>query len=101
MLPLFLHALSAAVKRYCQKLYNQLFMNLEKENYKWILMAKELSNEASPTELVELTELLNADPAADIEFSALEQFWNMPAQNDGVYNTSAMRFEKLWNKIKN
>ncbi|MDN5289399.1 MAG: hypothetical protein JWR38_5673 [Mucilaginibacter sp.] len=59
-------------------------------NNVWILIAKKLSNEASPEELLELEELLQQSEAGKYPLSSLEEIW----ENNQQTNTD----EKLLNK---
>lgn len=57
---------------------------MQSENFKWQLIARCLSNEASPEEITMLNEYLEKDTSLQQQYNILRQYWNFP-QSTGTF----------------
>lgn len=73
---------------------------MEENNRIWILMARVLSNEASPEDRSELQELLNGDPELEQQYNSLGKVWHAGSNvNSGqAVNNDQQQIQRIFNK---
>jgi transmembrane sensor len=72
-----------------------------KEEKHWILLSKKVAGEATPEELEELQELLNADPDWQSTLENLQEFWtSLPVASEGGEQKQENSYTDHINRLK-